>query len=365
MNVLIWNSWVTAAGGMERIALSLANGLSRLSDVNVTLVGPYDQIPMLRKRVDPKVNFVACEFKRRPLYLFRNAMLLQRLVRELAIDVVSAHGSLLPLLCLDIPVLWTEHGPRYGDQPVFKGLRRASWSLVKRKLHKRNWKLIGCSQYVCDRLCPQFGLSPKQASVIFNGIHDSERFTSLRPPSFDSPYKIGFLGRIEPEKHPDDIFILDQFLEHRGVPCEWHVFGDGSMARELEVRAAGHPRIYMRGLAAEPATAFAEIDAFVFLSHGQTEGLPTVMIESQMARRPTIAWDVTANPEVAGPADELVKPFDLELFADAVARVCKKGQAAPITERFKFDTMTEKYYCELLAYSKLKETQPETEIRKI
>lgn len=362
MNILVWNSWVTAAGGMERVALSIANGLAELPDVNVTLVGPYDQVPVLMEKIDPKVNLVSCEFKRRPDSLVKNAKLLQKLVQDLDIDVVSAHGSLISLLSLNVPVLWTEHGPRYGDQPIFKGMRKATWSVVKQKLHKGDWKLIGCSRYVCDRLCPQFDLEPDRAGVILNGIPNLERFTDLQPPKFDAPFKIGFLGRIEKEKHPDDIFVLDEYLEKRGIPCEWHIFGDGSMAEELNIRAADHPRIQMRGLAADPETAFSEMDALVFLSHGQMEGLPTVIIESRLARRPVIAWDVTANPEVMGPADELVEPFDLEQFAEAVIRVCERGEAAPSTDRFRFETMIQQYYNELLIHSGIKNNQIETEV---
>jgi len=345
MNILIWNSWITPAGGMERVALSLANGLANCPGANVFLAGPYDQVPVLRSRIDPKVRFLPCDFQRRADVMLRNALFLRRIVREHKIDVVSAHGSLIPLLPVSVPVAWTEHGPRYGDQPVFKGARTLPWMGVKRRLLSGDWKLVGCSRYVCDRLCGQFGLEAEDAAVILNGVPDAERLRGLEPPRFDEPFRLGFLGRLEPEKFPLDIFELDRELQARGVSCEWNVFGKGSLEGEMRKRAESVGRVKVRGLAAHPAEAFSEMDALVFLSHGQMEGLPTVILESRLARRPVIAWNVTANPEAAGPTDELVEPFDLAAFADAICRVLDRRSASPEAgSEISYDRMIDEYW---------------------
>ncbi len=121
MNVLVWNSWVSPAGGMERVALSIANGLAEREEAHVVLAGPYDTLPMLSSQISARVHFVPCTFDRSVSGLFRNYQSLSRIVQEHDIDVISAHGSLIPLLPMDVPVAWTEHGPRYGDQPIFQG----------------------------------------------------------------------------------------------------------------------------------------------------------------------------------------------------------------------------------------------------
>ncbi len=343
MNVLVWNSWVTPAGGMERVALSIANGLATRLD-RVVLVGPYQTVPVLRERISPQVEFVPCAFARRPDALLRNWWQLRSLVRQHDIDVVSAHGSLLPLLPLDVPVVWTEHGPRYGDRPILQGVRTLPWRAVQRRLLYGNWKLVGCSEYVRERVCSQLGLAASKAAVILNGIPNAEQLQRLAPPQFRTPYRLGFVGRLEPEKHPLAIFELDRGLLARGLACEWHVFGEGSLAAEMRRRAANEPRIQIRGLSASPAHAFSQMDALVFLSHGQMEGLPTVIIEARQARRPVIAWDVTANPEAAGPADVLVPPFNLELFADAIGRVLSRAEAPPpANDQFSFERMIDCY----------------------
>ncbi len=343
MNVLVWNSWVTPAGGMERVALSIANGLAALLD-RVVLVGPYQTVPVLRERISPQVEFVPCAFARRPDALLRNYWQLRSLVRQYDIDVISAHGSLLPLLPLDVPVVWTEHGPRYGDRPILHGARALPWRAVQRRLANGDWKLVGCSEYVRRSVCSHLDVPESKAAVILNGVPNSDQLSSLAPPRFEKPFRLGFLGRLEPEKYPFDIFELDRGLVARGIPCEWHVFGDGSLAEEMRGRTAREPRIHARGLAANPAEAFNQMDALVFLSHGQMEGLPTVIIEARQARRPVIAWDVTANPEVAGPYDELVPPFNLELFADAIGRVLSRAEAPPpADDQFSFERMIHRY----------------------
>ena len=344
MNILVWNSWVTPAGGMERVAMSIAGGLAERGAA-VTLAGPFSAVPTLKSRIHPRVSLVDCPFERRAGALVGNAMLLRRVVRERQIDVVSAHGSLIPLLPLSVPVVWTEHGPRYGDGKILAGLRGLPWRAVQAKLRSGSWKFVACSRYVRDRICAELGLPAERAAVILNGVPNAEALTSLAPPAFREPFQIGFLGRVEPEKYPLDIFTLDQEMERRGVPCQWHIFGEGSLAAQVRERAAGHPRIRVRGLAASPAEAFAQMDVLAFLSHGQMEGLPTVILEARLARRRVVAWDVTANPEAAGPDDRLAAPFDLTGFAAAIEDAVRERKApAPVGDEISYGRMIDKYW---------------------
>lgn len=342
MTVLVWNSWITPAGGMERVALSIANGLADRG-CRVILVGPYDQVPVLRASIHESITYVHCDFDRTPSGLLRNTVFLRRLIRQYRVDVISAHGSLIPLLGLDIPVVWTEHGPRYGDQSILKGWKTLPWSLIRARLRSGKWLFVACSRYVRDRICSELKLNPQMAEVIYNGVPNAAQLRSLPLPAFTAPWRIGFLGRLEPEKHPDDVFALDEILHRRGVDCRWFVWGDGSLASTLREKAEGHPRVRLCGLAKNAAAALAEVDALVFLSHGQMEGLPTVILEARLARRPVIAWDVTANPEATGPADMLVPPFDLEWFATALQQVLHRTPVAAEAAATSYEQMIEQY----------------------
>jgi glycosyltransferase involved in cell wall biosynthesis len=343
MNILVWNSWITPAGGMERVALSLANGFAERG-ANVTLVGPYESVPVLRQAIGARVDFRQCDFSRSLGGLIRNARYLRRVTREKNIDVVSAHGSLFPLLGLDKPVVWTEHGPRYGSRNILSGPKALPWLAIRNRLRSGEWKLVGCSEYVCRRVGTQLDIPVGNSIVIYNGVPKAEALSGLAPPAWGKPAKIGLLGRLEPEKYPTDIFAIDAELQRMGVDCEWLVFGEGSLSGEMRSRAAGHPRIRIRGLAPSGAAALAEVDALAFLSHGDMEGLPTVMLEARLARRPVIAWDVTANPEAAGPLDKLVEPFDLGAFSRAIAETVR-GRVVPLPagDTISYDRMIDQY----------------------
>ncbi len=346
MRVLVWNSWMTPAGGMERVALSIANGLADRG-VDVVLAGPYKNVPILAERVSRKVELVHCDFKRTAGGMVRVARFLKALVRSRRIDVVSAHGSLFPLLALDVPVVWTEHGPRYGHKPILSGLRALPWLAIRRRLRTGAWTFVGCSQYVRNSVCYQLGLGQAAAPVIYNGVPDAKRLRSMPPPAFRAPYRLGFLGRLEEEKFPADIFELDRRLVASGIRCEWHVFGAGRLEETMRRRAAAEAdgRVHLHGLARHAAEALSSMDALVFLSHGAMEGLPTVILEARLARRPVVAWDVTANPEAAGPEDVLVPAFDLDAFAEGIRKVVLRGVPSPQVPEAEiaYEQMVEQY----------------------
>lgn len=328
MRILIWNSWITPAGGMERVALSLANGLAERR-LEVYLAGPYRQAPVLEQQIEPGVNYVPLQFEKSVRGLLSCSRKLQQLIREQRIDVISAHGSLIPLLGVNPPVVWTEHGLRYGSGRFFSGLKALPWTAVRCRLHTGAWHFVGCSEYVRDGICRQFNLPTERASVIYNGVPSALKLERLPAPRFTEPFQIGFLGRMEEEKHPMDAFTLDGHLQELGVPCEWHMFGAGSQLGAVKQRADEEGgRFHVHGLASSAAEAFARMDLLVFLSHGEMEGLPTVLLEARHARRPAVAWKVTANPEAIGCKEWLVEElFDLEKFALRIAEVLRRRQA--------------------------------------
>lgn len=328
MRLLVWISGDSLAGGMERVAISLANGLAERG-TEVVLAGPLADLPGLAEKVSSRVRRVFVGFQSRVGAVLKAAYQLHRLVRDYRIDIVSAHGSLFPVLAAGAPVVWTEHGTRYGKEPILSGLRTAPWLLIRRRLRTGAWTFVGCSEFVRDSVCRDLGLPHDIAPVIQNGVPGSEGLRSLAPPVFRPPYRVALIGRLDPEKHPLDIFVLDQKMAARGVPVEWHVWGRGALEEQMRKRAAGAPRVHLRGLAADAEQALAGMDAMAFLSHGLFEGLPTVILEARLARRPVVAWDVPVNAGVVGPADLLVPPFDLDRFADGIQEVLRRGVPGP------------------------------------
>lgn len=330
LTALVWCSVADPAGGMERIALNLANGLAR-TGWRILLAGPFQGVDFLSRSISPKVELIDHQPDKSIAGLLRTARFLQRVVKERGVDVISAHGSVFPLLPLSVPVVWTEHALRYGGREMLSGSRGFAWRRVRERLLRRQWQLVTVSHYVRDETCLRLKLPNQAGTVIHNGLPNAAALESLAPPKLTRPYQIGFLGRLVAAKHPLDVFELSRLLNRMGTPHVWHVFGDGILLPKMRDAAAkaGHS-VVLRGLVERPEEAFAQIDLLSFQSHGEEEGLPTVLIEALLANRLVVAWDASSIREVLDSRGTLVAtPFALERFAEAIASTLQRGRQHP------------------------------------
>lgn len=324
MTVLVWCSWVCASGGMERVAANLASGLANLG-VRVLLVGPYSNAPDLIRQLHKDVRRIEYQPVATYAGMLQTAGFLKRVVAEHKIDIISAHGSIFPLLPQKVPVIWTEHAVRYPSKRMLSGLRGLLWRQVRRRLHSGRWELVTVSTFIRDNLDSQLRLNRGTGHVIYNALIAADELRALPLPKLQPPYQIGFLGRLEHEKRPEDIFEIDRHLRALDFPCRWHIYGEGSLSKTVRARANENAsRFHVHGYAANTAAAFREIDLLLLPS--QQEGLPTVILEARMARRLFAAWRTAGIPEAAGPDGCLVDPpFELSRLAHAVAAALKTG----------------------------------------
>lgn len=328
MTVLVWVSSVVPAGGMERVALSIAQGLANRGG-RVILAGPYSNCPVLRDQIQPPLHY--CDHRPRHSIggLIETTRFLSHVIKEYKVDIVSAHGSVFPLLPLRVPVVWTEHALRYGEEHMLTGARSLLWSVVRKRLQARQWRLAAVSKFVLEGIRQQLSLDSGVGTVIYNGVPAATKLRALPLPQLVPPYQLGFLGRLEPEKRPFDIFEVDQHLNRLGIRCHWHIFGAGSLSDRIREKANGSQRMSFHGLV-DVETAFATMDLLFFSSRGEKEGLPTVLLEAQLARRPAAAWNSTCIPEAAGEHATLVSPpFQIDRMAEAIAAALRAGHVPP------------------------------------
>jgi glycosyltransferase involved in cell wall biosynthesis len=315
---LVWCSAGSPSGGMERIAISIANGLVGRG-WRVVLVGPFRNAQALFDLIRPEVLFLDHRPAKTALGLFRTMRFLRRVARRERVDVISAHGSLFPLIFTRTPVVWTEHDMRYGGS-MLRGLRGIAWRWIRLRVRQGVWRAVTVSHHVqsCLRKNLKIEESPR---VIYNGLPNAEALRSLPAPRLTPPYQIGFIGRLTPIKRPLEVFELSTMLNQMGVPHDWNVFGDGELLPELKAAAArptGHS-VHICGLAKKPQDAFARIDLLCFLSRGEQEGLGMVLLEAMAANRPVVAWDTGCIAEVLANRGTLVAtPFSLQRFAEAI-----------------------------------------------
>lgn len=328
---LVWCSAVHPAGGMERIAISIANGLAGCG-WRVVLAGPFRNVSVVGDAaIRPEVEHIEHRPDKSLLGLFRTMRFLQRIVRQYNVDVISAHGSLFPLILTRTPVVWTEHDNRYDGDSMLRGLRGLAWRRIRSRVQRGDWRLVTVSRHVRSGVCQNLKLAENKAQVIYNGLYDAESLRALAPARMTSPYQIGFLGRLIPIKWPLDVFELSSRLNAMGVRHDWNVFGDGQLMPKMReaLRSSGHS-VRLHGLAKTPAEAFARMDLFCLLSRGEQEGLGMVLLEAMAANRLVVAWDTGPAGEVlAGRGTLVPPPFSLQRFAEAIASALRNGYMKP------------------------------------
>ena len=323
--VLVWCSNVEP-GGMERIVLSVANGLFE-TGWRVLLVGPFTRVPFLRQAIRPGVEFIDHEMPRTLAGVLNTAHFLERTVRDHKVDVISAHGSVFPLIFNSAPVVWTEHGVRYAGAEMLRGSRGIAWHCVRRRIERGSWKIVTVSRFVNEQTSQKLKLADGRATVIYNGLKNPAALYRLPSPQFQPPYRIGFVGRLIEGKRPLEVFELSRRLNQMGIPHIWKVFGDGVLldAMKESLRLPGHS-VQLCGLVETPEEAFSQLDVLCFHSRGEQEGLPLVLLEALAANRSVVAWDAGCNREVlAGHGILVPPPFSLDRFAASLAGALKSG----------------------------------------
>ncbi len=234
-SVLVWCSAGDPAGGVEHIAISIANGLASCG-WRVALMGPMRDAPSLRELIRPEVDAIDHRPEKTAFGVLRTARCIRHIVRERKIDVISAHGSLFPLLFSRIPVVWTEHDMRYVGT-MLRGFRGLAWRWIRHLVQQGHWRVVTVSHHVKTRLRENLNMG-EDVQVIYNGLPNADSLRALPPPRMVSPFRIGFLGRLTRYKRPLEVFELSARLNAMGISHEWNVFGDGILMPEMLAMAA-------------------------------------------------------------------------------------------------------------------------------
>ena len=190
---------------------------------------------------------------------------------------------------------------------------------------------VGDSAYNAQELLDNGYASPSVIPVFYNDrffADDAALNHRVLERRLDGEASIAFIGRIVPNKRPDNLIralaILKKMLR-RPVRLRWHgkVWDRPymmSLRRLAEDLGVEHEVSFeINQPVAALRTSLAAADAFVSVS--EHEGFMVPLLEAFSAGCPVVALDAAAVGETCGPAACLVREPDLELIAAHVAHL--------------------------------------------
>lgn len=220
-----------------------------------------------------------------------------------------------------IPLIVTLHGFDITALPRMSG--RSGWAYRRnlRKLFRDAAQVIVVSEHI-RRTALAHGAPPERTRVVYNGI----------PVNFEpaSPQRQGVLcvGRLVPKKGFADAIRALALLHETGVDATLTIVGDGALRSELTrlAVAASIPVVFTGVLAPEEVRARMAASAVVCVPsmtapNGDTEGLPTTVLEAALAATPVVAYDHAGIPEAIDHMETglLVREGDVEALSHAIS----------------------------------------------
>lgn len=288
-------------GGIETHLLELAHALSvRTVHASVVFYADHGPHPMRAALDDARLSH------------FTLGGSIASLVRGLGTHrpaLVHTHGYKAGILArataplLGIPVVSTFHSGEPGEGRV-----RAYNALDR--LTARFATCIAVSEGVRRAL-------PESTCVIENFI----RLPESVPDAPSSGQTIAFVGRLEPEKGPDEFCAIAASVPH----ARFEMYGDGSMREELQLRYGD--RVRFHGMVASMSAYWPRIGLLCMPS--RYEGLPMALLEAMAHGVLVAAYAVggLATSVLPGQTGWLVPPGDRAALTAAIAGWCEQDGA--------------------------------------
>jgi len=266
-------------------------------------------------------------------YLFRRFGVTGRLSRSLRAfrpKLVHAHfgqsgsAGLSLSEALDVPLVVTFHGQdaTINDEEARRSLRGREFLRGRSRVIARASLIIAVSDFIRERLLEK-GYPPAKVVTHRNGIDVDffHRGGLAREPV------VVFVGRFVEKKGCEFLLRALGMLRGRGITVKGVVIGDGPLRPELE-RLAVHTGADVEFMGFLPLAevrqwlgrASVVVVPSVTASDGNSEGLPTVILEAQAMGTPVVATRHAGNAEgvAEGRSAILVDERDSQGLSEAI-----------------------------------------------
>lgn len=279
---------------------------------------------------------------------FGKAPLLIRRLRSFRPSVVHAHfgtsgpSGMALARALNVPLIITFHGKdaTMTTKEALKSHRGREFLRQKTEIIDYASRFIAVSDYIRTRLLEQ-DFPEEKILVLRNGI-DLNYFQ--RSTDAVRQRLIVFVGRFVEKKGVRYLIDASQQLLNQGIEFELVLVGSGPLEDRLRQQAkeAAVPVRFTGFLMPDEIRKWIELAAVVAIpsvtaADGDSEGLPTVLLEAQAMGTPVVATYHAGIPEgvLEGITAELVREADsvalaskLRSFLESPGKCVKFGEAA-------------------------------------
>jgi glycosyltransferase involved in cell wall biosynthesis len=319
-------------GGEESFTANLGESLHQRGwDVRVAAVSPVHQEELRRRGLRVETLPIG---GRSPRLLLAGARALARYARDERIDVLHAQcagPAIMSILARELrffsrprpAILWHDHGiTHYG---------------ILSKIFNRLDISIANSDFERNKLMAN-GLRSDRVVRIHNGI-DMAKLTrtaedrAARRSRIRAEFGLaettplaGFVGRLSPEKAPDDFVASFRRASELLPDIRYLVVGDGPMRPAVEEIVRGlsaDGRIILAGFRRDVPDLLCAIDVLALVSHMETFSLTT--LEAMASRVPCVVTRVGGSPEqvVDGENGRVVPDRSPDQIAEALVDILK------------------------------------------
>lgn len=160
--------------------------------------------------------------------------------------------------------------------------------------------------------------------LVYNGVDTTKPIDKSRKmfEKASDEILIGNAGRLTEQKGQKYLIELGKMLKADGMNFKILIAGEGELRQELQQSIESNglkDQVKLVGHVEDMSAFFNSLDTFVFTS--LYEGSANTLIEVLQHGVPTVAWDVSSNPEIINEKTGLlVKPFDVTELKKATVR---------------------------------------------
>jgi glycosyltransferase involved in cell wall biosynthesis len=227
---------------------------------------------------------------------------LRGLLRELSIDLLYVNGPrLLPAAAFaKCPIVFHAHSV------VTQNLARSLATFV---LRHTGANVMAVSEYAAAPF--RASIPAARMHVIYNGVPDARRADARLRCNDGNPWRIGFIGRIAPEKGAQDFVRAARILtETRAdlqfVICGAPVFSDIAYGQSVKAESRGLPVVFS-GWEDDIPKVLRSLDLIVVPSASH-DAAPRVILEAFSAGVPVVAYPSGGIPELVDSSAGMLVP---------------------------------------------------------